>query len=115
MTMQACQILESHKGELREVAVPEPGPGQVLVKIGGAGACTPTCISRRHPGPVVGAPVHTRPRERGLGREAGPGATGFAPSDPVLVYGPWGCGTCPICRVSMENYCEHNGGPSRSQ
>jgi NADPH:quinone reductase-like Zn-dependent oxidoreductase len=24
----------------------------------------------------------------------GPGATGFAPRDPVIVYGPWGCGTC---------------------
>ena len=39
MTMQAYQIVQSHKAELREVAVPEPGPGQVLVKIGGAGAC----------------------------------------------------------------------------
>jgi alcohol dehydrogenase, propanol-preferring len=39
MTMQAYQIVESHKAELREVAVPEPGPGQVLVTIGGAGAC----------------------------------------------------------------------------
>lgn len=28
--------------EMREVEVPEPGPGQVLVKIGGAGACTRT-------------------------------------------------------------------------
>jgi len=27
------------EGEVREVPVPEPGPGQVLVKIGGAGAC----------------------------------------------------------------------------
>jgi alcohol dehydrogenase, propanol-preferring len=25
--------------EMREVPVPEPGPGQVLVKVGGAGAC----------------------------------------------------------------------------
>lgn len=25
--------------ELRDVEAPEPGPGQVLVKVGGAGAC----------------------------------------------------------------------------
>jgi propanol-preferring alcohol dehydrogenase len=34
----------------------------------------------------------------------GPGATGFAPGDPVIVYGPWGCGTCANCRGGMENY-----------
>ena len=38
--MQAFQIVEPQKpAELREVPVPEPGPGQVLVKVGGAGAC----------------------------------------------------------------------------
>ena len=38
--MKAFQFVEWQRpGELREVPVPEPGPGQVLVKIGGAGAC----------------------------------------------------------------------------
>ena len=38
--MQAFQFVAAQKpAELREVPVPEPGPGQVLVKIGGAGAC----------------------------------------------------------------------------
>jgi alcohol dehydrogenase, propanol-preferring len=39
MTMQAFRIVEPQKVELREVPVPEPGPGQVLLKVGGAGAC----------------------------------------------------------------------------
>ena len=42
----------------------------------------------------------------------GPGATGFAPGDPVIVYGPWGCGLCMNCRQGMENYCETPGKPS---
>jgi propanol-preferring alcohol dehydrogenase len=38
--MQAFQLVGWQKPpELREVAVPEPGPGEVLLKIGGAGAC----------------------------------------------------------------------------
>ena len=38
--MKAFQFVELQKpAELREVEVPEPGPGQVLIKIGGAGAC----------------------------------------------------------------------------
>jgi alcohol dehydrogenase, propanol-preferring len=42
----------------------------------------------------------------------GPGATGFSPGDPVIVYGPWGCGLCMNCREGVENYCETPGKPS---
>jgi alcohol dehydrogenase, propanol-preferring len=42
----------------------------------------------------------------------GAGATGFAPGEPVIVYGPWGCGLCMNCRQGMENYCQSPGKPS---
>ena len=46
--MQAFQLVEPQKpAELREVPVPEPGPGQVLVKVGGREPATPTCTSWR--------------------------------------------------------------------
>ena len=39
-TVRAFQLVAWQKPpELREVPVPEPGPGQILVKVGGAGAC----------------------------------------------------------------------------
>jgi alcohol dehydrogenase, propanol-preferring len=38
--MKALQLVGWQKPpELRELPVPEPGPGEVLLKIGGAGAC----------------------------------------------------------------------------
>jgi len=37
----------------------------------------------------------------------GAGVTGLEVGEPVLVYGPWGCGRCHRCRQGMENYCEH--------
>jgi propanol-preferring alcohol dehydrogenase len=37
----------------------------------------------------------------------GQGVTGFKDGDPVAVYGPWGCGRCHACQLSMENYCEN--------
>jgi alcohol dehydrogenase, propanol-preferring len=38
--LKAFQFIAAQKpAELREVPVPEPGAGQVLIKIGGAGAC----------------------------------------------------------------------------
>ncbi len=48
--MKAFQFVEWQRpGELRDVPVPEPGPGQVLVKVGGAGAATPICTSWSYP------------------------------------------------------------------
>jgi propanol-preferring alcohol dehydrogenase len=39
--------------------------------------------------------------------ELGDGVTGFKEGDAVAVYGPWGCGRCHACQLSMENYCEN--------
>ncbi|MGW2027915.1 NAD(P)-dependent alcohol dehydrogenase [Streptomyces decoyicus] len=110
--MRAFQLVQAQKPpELREVPVPDPGPGQVLVKVGGAGACH----SDLH---LMEAPAERLPKlpftigheNAGWVEKLGPGATGFASGDPVMVYGPWGCGTCASCRVGMENYCENSGG-----
>jgi propanol-preferring alcohol dehydrogenase len=42
--MQAVQLVApQQQPELREVPVHEPGPGQVLVKVGAPAPATPTC------------------------------------------------------------------------
>ncbi|MER5327194.1 NAD(P)-dependent alcohol dehydrogenase [Streptosporangium roseum] len=110
--MRAFQLVHAQKPpELREVPVPDPGPGQVLVKVGGAGACH----SDLH---LMEAPAERLPKlpftigheNAGWVEKLGPGATGFAPGDPVMVYGPWGCGLCANCREGKENYCQKTGG-----
>jgi propanol-preferring alcohol dehydrogenase len=108
--MLAYQLVEwQQPPELREVEVPEPGPGEVLVKVGGAGACH----SDLH---VMGWPAGALPYELPftLGHEnagwiesVGAGVTGWEPGDAVAVYGPWGCGRCPSCRTTLETLCEH--------
>ena len=109
--MQAFQLVEPQKSaELREVPVPEPGPGQVLIKVGGAGACHTDLHLIDEADHLSGLPFTLGHENAGWVEKLGPGATGFAPGDPVLVYGPWGCGTCPHCRVGMENYCENTPG-----
>jgi alcohol dehydrogenase, propanol-preferring len=110
--MRAFQFVEWQKpAELREVPVPEPGPGQVLIKVGGAGACH----SDLH---ILEAPAGTKAfklpftlghENAGWVEKLGSGAAGFAVGDPVIVYGPWGCGSCANCRVGMENYCQNLG------
>lgn len=112
--MRAFQFVEWQRpGELREVPVPEPGPGQVLVKIGGAGACHSDLHILEMEKPTgVGAfklPITLGHENAGWVEKLGPGTTGFAPGEPVIVYGPWGCGLCMNCRVGRENYCQNPG------
>jgi len=110
--MKAFQLVGYQKRpELREVSIPEPGPGQVLVKIGGAGACHSDLHLMEAPaGPnAVQFPFTLGHENAGWVEKLGPGTTGFAPGDPVIVYGPWGCGLCMNCRVGKENYCQNPG------
>jgi len=110
--MQAFQLVGYQKpAQLREISVPEPGPGQVLLKIGGAGACHSDLHLMEAPeGPKPFQFPFTLGHENaGWVEKMGPGATGFAKGDPVIVYGPWGCGLCMNCRVGRENYCQNPG------
>ena len=113
--MRAFQLTEWRKPpELREVPVPEPGPGQVLVKVAGAGACHSDLHIMQAPPPAPGdgtrLPFTLGHENAGWVETLGPGVTGFAPGDPVIVYGPWGCGLCTNCREGRENYCQKTGG-----
>jgi propanol-preferring alcohol dehydrogenase len=108
--MQAFQLTAwEHPAELREVPIPEPGPGQVLLKVAGAGACHSDLHLMEWPeGQLPFEFPFTLGHENAGWIEAlGPGTDGFEIGEPVAVYGPWGCGHCPACRVSKENYCIH--------
>jgi propanol-preferring alcohol dehydrogenase len=106
--MKALQLVAwQREPELREVPVPEPGPGEVLVKIAGAGLCHSDLD-------IMGWPPDTMPWRLPftLGHESagtvaalGPGAEGVAVGDAVLVHTFWGCGTCRHCATGAENRC----------
>jgi propanol-preferring alcohol dehydrogenase len=105
--MQAVRFVGvGSPARIEDVRKPSPGPGQVLIRIGGAGVCH--------------SDLHVMEEDLGfkppftLGHEnagwvsaLGEGVTGFKEGDAVGVYGPWGCGRCHACQRSMENYCEN--------
>jgi propanol-preferring alcohol dehydrogenase len=95
---------------LVEVPDPSPGPGEVLVRVGGAGACH-SDLHLMHdfePGMLPFDPPFTLGHENAGWVEAlGAGVKGLEVGQPVAVYGPWGCGRCARCAQGMENYCEH--------
>jgi alcohol dehydrogenase, propanol-preferring len=107
--MKALRLTRWGKpAELRETAVPEPGPGQVLIKIAGAGACHSDLHLMEWPeGQLPWRLPFTLGHENaGWVEHVGAGVTSVRTGDAVLVYGAWGCGACRSCRLGRENYCQ---------
>ena len=90
------------------MAVPEPGPGQVVIRVAGAGACHSDLHVMEWPAGHLPwqLPFTLGHENAGWVHEVGPGVRSVQLGDPVLVYGPWGCGACRACRLGRENYCE---------
>jgi propanol-preferring alcohol dehydrogenase len=107
--MKALRLTRWGKpAELCDVSMPEAGPGQVLVKIAGAGACHSDLHLMDWPeGQLPWKLPFTLGHENaGWIEQVGSGVSGLNKGDAVLVYGPWGCGRCHPCRLGRENYCE---------
>ena len=114
--MKAYRLLEwQQPARLVEVPVPTPGPGEVLVRIGGAGACHSDISVMEWPKGALpfDVPFTLGHENAGWVEKLGPGAMGFADGDPVAVYGPWGCGTCAACIRGLDNLCERWREPNR--
>jgi propanol-preferring alcohol dehydrogenase len=109
--MRALRLL-NWKSEpvLEEVAEPKAGPGQVVVKIGGAGACHSDLHLMHDFDPGVlpyRLPFTLGHENAGWVYELGEGVTGLKVGQAVAVYGPWGCGTCARCLLGIETYCDN--------
>lgn len=94
--------------ELTDVPEPSPGPGEVVVRVGAAGACHSDLhvLYEMDASAVWPMPMTLGHETAGWVHALGAGVTGLAEGDPVAVYGAWGCGSCSRCAVGMENYCE---------
>src|SRR3954462_13373677 len=106
--MRAVQLVRwQAEPELRDVAVPEPAPGQVLVKVAAAGACHSDLHLMEWPEGTLPwrVPFTLGHEVAGWVEAGGPGLDAWHEGDAVAVYGPWGCGRCHACLLGRENYC----------
>lgn len=95
--------------EIVEVPEPEAGPGQVVVRVGGAGAChSDLHVMHDYPEGAVPfqIPFTLGHENAGWVEQLGSGVSGLEVGQPVAVYGPWGCGSCVRCSAGAEIYCE---------
>jgi len=89
---------------LREVATPEPGPGEVLVRVAAALTCATDFKLLRRGHPKIPFPLTLGHEFAGRIERAGAGSP-FDVGDRVTsaVSGP--CGNCEACRAGRENLC----------
>ena len=85
--------------------IPNRAPGEVLLRVAGAGVCH----SDLH---LLSARALPYPLPMTLGHEVaghvvgtGGEAAGWEPGQAALVYLCWGCGSCRRCAVGADNYC----------
>jgi propanol-preferring alcohol dehydrogenase len=108
-TMRAVQLVEwQAPPELRDVERPEPGPGEVLLKVTAAGLCHSDLHLLEWPAGTLPyeLPLTLGHENAGVVAGCGPGVTGVKEGDPVLVYGCWGCGSCRFCARGEMNLCD---------
>jgi propanol-preferring alcohol dehydrogenase len=94
--------------EIRDVPVPEPGPGQVLVRIEASGLCHTDIHAARGDWPVKPTPPFI-PGHEGVGivERRGPDVSEHDVGDRVAL--PWlghACGSCEYCVSGWETLCE---------
>jgi propanol-preferring alcohol dehydrogenase len=97
---------------IEDIDVPEPGPGEVLLKVAGAGACH-SDVAIFHdfesdPNNGLMSPPFVLGHETsGWIESLGPGVRGLETGGAYLVYGPIGCGHCRACSRGQDTYCEN--------
>src|SRR5258707_7308008 len=107
--MRAARIFDDLSLRLDEVAVPVPGPGQVLVRIRAAGVCG----TDLH---ILDGMIKPDPYPMTLGHEAAGVVAAAAPharyveGDRVAVYNKLFCGECEQCLGGRNNLCDNEPG-----
>ena len=110
--MKACVLrkqapIETNPLDYCEVPTPDPGPGQVLVKVKVCGICRTDLHVVEGDLPPQRMPVIPGHQIVGVVERVGPGVSAVAAGERVGVA--WlhqSCGACRFCKSQRENLCE---------
>lgn len=94
---------------IEDMAIPVPGPGQVVVKVETSGLCHTDIHAAHGDWPVKPTPPFV-PGHEGVGLVArvGPDVTRLREGDRVAVpWLGWACGACEACASGWETLCAH--------
>lgn len=98
---------------LHEVPVPEPGPGEVVVRVERALTCGTDLKTFRRGHARLPVPGPFGHEASGVVHAVGPGVERFRPGDAVMWVPTAPCGECGPCRSGRENLCRRLFEPGR--
>ncbi len=106
--MLAAVLTDFNQLELREVPTPEPGPGEVLVRIKACGFCATDYKAIKGIRRNVRFPTIPGHEPAGIVAGVGTGVRHVKEGDEVIIQPSGFCSTCPNCRMGLHHYCEHS-------
>ena len=103
--MKWANLVDPTKIVIEEAEVPEPGPGEIQVKIAVTGVCGSDVHAFGGTHPFVSTPIVPGHEFSGTVASLGEGAEGFEIGDRITVEPSLTCGTCYNCRHGLYNIC----------
>ena len=113
--MRGVVFLGDRRAEVREFPDPEPGPGEVVVRMKASGLCgSDLHLYRQTAAQRAGNDTIPGHEPSGVVEALGPGVDTVRVGDRVSVYHYRGCGHCKHCRAGNVMWCAERrgyGGP----
>jgi len=106
--MLAAVLKDFNNLVLEDVPKPEPGPGQVLVRIKSCGFCATDYKAIKGIRRNVDFPLIPGHEPAGIVAEVGPFVTNVKEGDEVILSPSGFCGQCRNCRLGLTHYCERS-------
>lgn len=104
--MMAAVLRDFNRLELEETPMPEPGLGEVVVRIKACGVCATDWKAVRGIRRNVRFPFIPGHEPAGVVSAVGPGVEGLREGDAVICQPSGFCGLCSHCRTGNTHYCE---------
>lgn len=106
-TMRRVVVSANREVQVHRVAVPEPAPGEALVRMLAAGVCGSDVHALHGRHPFIALPYVPGHEVVGVVGEAADGVTGPPVGQRVVVEPTLPCWGCKQCRAGRENLCEN--------
>jgi len=109
--MKAMLVHGPRDIRLGEMPVPQPGPGEVLVRVKAVGICGSDLHSYLYGeigGVAIKEPLVLGHEPAGIIEALGPGVTGLQVGTPVAVDPSMSCGHCELCLEGDPHLCRQN-------
>ena len=106
MLLRRPAAIEGRPLEFAEVAMPEPGPGQLRIRVEACGVCRTDLHTVEGELPPRKQPVVPGHQVVGVVDRLGEGVKGFRVGQRLgIAWLRWTCGECQYCRAGRENLC----------